>query len=103
MAEGRALPPLKRLRLPDAAALFLSGKTMAKMEHLMNMIHCDTAICQGNGNDQKEIRVWYVKGPPQKHSIECPYCGNVILRKLPAAKILKITTPQQRVGRLKPI
>jgi len=24
------------------------------------------------------------------------------LRKLPAAKILKITTPQQRVGRLKP-
>jgi hypothetical protein len=26
-----------------------------------------------------------------------------MLRKLPAAKILKITTPQQRVGRLKPI
>jgi hypothetical protein len=30
-------------------------------------------------------------------------CRNVMLRKLPAAKILKITTPQHRVGRLKPI
>src|SRR5690348_13949866 len=54
-------------------------------------ICCDTAKCVANGNAAKEIRVW---GEPsfefQIYEIKCPWCGEMIQRRLKLAKVVMV-------------
>ena len=67
--------------------------------HSMNAVYCDSAVCVSSGNSKREIRVWHIPGPEQEHSIPCPYCSSVLVRKLTATKIIKVMPDETQLRR----
>jgi len=72
---------------------------MKIMEHITLTTNCDTNKCKSSGNDKREIRVDFTPtGPtPLAQRIECPYCGESIVRSFPG-EVLRVVGDKNTDG-----